>query len=84
MVPRSQCEFNLNNDFVFCIVFLRWMCGISGKIGVKAFDLILERQHVHLGQVKCFSDEELIKICTTMTLESEQVKNHDHLYRKFG
>lgn len=54
-------------------LILRWMCTISGKIGVKAFDLILERQRLNFGPGKCFSDDEVIKICTTM-LESEQVK----------
>ena len=56
-----------------CIVFLRWVCNISCKIGAKAFDFILERQRAHSGPAKCFNEEEVIKICTTM-LDSEQVK----------
>lgn len=53
----------------FC---LRWMCNLSNKIGVKAYDIILERQRLHSGPQKCFNDDEVIKICTTM-LESGQV-----------
>lgn len=52
--------------------FSRWMCSISEKIGVKVFDIIMERQRPQTGSVKCFSHDEIIKICTTM-LESELV-----------
>ena len=48
------------------------MCSINSKIGVTAFDLILEKQHFRSGPVTCFNDDEVIKLCTLM-LESEQV-----------
>ena len=51
------------------------MCNINDKIGVKAFDLILEKQRIRSGPVACFHDDELIKLCTLM-LESEQVIIH--------
>ena len=55
------------------------MCNINDKIGVKAFDLILEKQRIRSGPVACFHDDELIKLCTLM-LESEQVIIHLSLF----
>ena len=56
------------------VYFYRWLCRISNKIDVKAFDLILERQRSDPGPVKCFSDDEVIRLCTQM-LESDQVSS---------
>ena len=73
-VKNFKCVHLKIDDYNFAEFMqrsLKWVCNISSKIGAKAFDLILERQRVHSGPVKCFNNEEVIKICTTM-LDSEQ------------
>ncbi|XP_028406963.1 uncharacterized protein LOC114529377 isoform X2 [Dendronephthya gigantea] len=71
----SQLDMiNSSHDYNFIEFMqrsLKWMCSISEKIGVKAFDIIMERQRLQTGSAKCFNDDEIIKICTTM-LESDQ------------
>ena len=42
---------------------------------MKAFDLIMERQRSYPGAVKCFNDEEILRLCTQM-LESDQVGSY--------